>query len=822
MPIWGGHESHCQILLDGSQLIIKIAPATVGVTRSSRRALTVLPLERSSVARRPVRCTARAATDDALGGAAAAWHARTHDDRLGPVRTSLSAIPEAPQLLQVGVDGYKNVRRVTVDWSRVNVLFGANAAGKTNLLECFALLFGTDRTLELVRRRATLPISGSLHCVARVSARELPYPPDVARELLTVPPLASRAAQDLAWWSSLGATAGTTFDAAMVDTGLPVVVVEELTKAAVAPVVRYRLDLMERFSSRARTFSRTLTLSRDAVEAIASAMSGVAAPAAFSPLGVMTRDPSEQTHAGVLLLPPSDTGPARLEWLAAARSSDEVREDLTDAFARASAPTRALADDIRFLVAPDDPDEDPQGSWWIHEVGASAATAELAMTTRAACTVTSVGADDADWAITSGGREVASTLDDGFLEGLSSGERRWVDEALATLARSVDDHGRRCGWQDFFWSRGEDAFWKHIEAQYDISDGDPDAVAVLARIVEELPALSRNQEYVDADTLAEVAGLLDRHLWAEATSWLARAPVLAEMTIALLAPAVDSLANPRLTIRVFDEPEAHLHPAGQRGIRDALRTLGNAGDDILLATHSPYLLNVEDWSYLRVDAGQVRPLKAKDLQAGRAFARQIGLTTGELLVNTRAVLVVEGKHDKAFLEALYQDQLHDAGVVLLPIHGTDNSRALLDSEFWRNYASIPFAVMFDNVRLEHVDDLGIPEDDLTHEEQTFRKLSHELTRPWHRIGLDRPDITAYLHEEVLASYSRFPGWARVIDDFRRLDRPGFKDVLATFGVNLRATATVAELANAMRNRGLRPPEEIDQHISALCALASSG
>ena len=38
-------------------------------------------------------------------------------------------------------------------WAPKSVVMGANGAGKTNLLECFALLMGTFATEEFVARR---------------------------------------------------------------------------------------------------------------------------------------------------------------------------------------------------------------------------------------------------------------------------------------------------------------------------------------------------------------------------------------------------------------------------------------------------------------------------------------------------------------------------------------------------------------------------------------------------------------------------------------------------------------------------------------------
>ena len=48
---------------------------------------------------------------------------------------------------------YKNLRDIWLPWSDGLALFGINGAGKTNLLECLALLMGSDQTIDLARPR---------------------------------------------------------------------------------------------------------------------------------------------------------------------------------------------------------------------------------------------------------------------------------------------------------------------------------------------------------------------------------------------------------------------------------------------------------------------------------------------------------------------------------------------------------------------------------------------------------------------------------------------------------------------------------------------
>lgn len=731
----------------------------------------------------------------------------------------VNAGPVTSQLTSVSIADYKNLRNVELPWSDVTVLFGLNGSGKTNVLECLGLMFGTDRTLRLLEERAALPAPASLSCRAQVSSRHLPLPPDIAAPLAGFPDVADRLASDLRWWSSLGVTSGDTFVGCLIEAGLPGLIVDLIVNHVERPELHYTLDAMEGFAESDRRYGRILTIPAVTDELLALAAD---LPTPFEPLRAWIAN-GRKGVVGLLRLPDSSAAPGRLEWLPRLRSADEVRDDLLSAFERALPATTTFAYQLAATVQSEGEFEaEPDPSWWLHEVGAEAAALELA-STLPTVSIESRGDGVASWAVVGPAGQERGTYSHGFLAALSSGERRWLDEAFATLARALNDHGRRSQWQSFAWDAQNESFWKETEAL--VEAGDPSAEKVLAQLVEDLPYWVKLNEFVNADDLTQLSRMFEKHIWVAANNWLLGEPTTVAGMLALV-PALADLTEIRTTIRVIDEPEAHLHPAAQRTIRDALTTIGRGADQLVIATHSPYLLSHPDWRYLYVKAGSVRPLKGQMLAAQGKLARDLGLTTGELLVSTRLVLVVEGTHDREFLYAFYGDRLREAGVIVLRMHGTHNAKAALDSEFWLNYSSIPFAIMMDNVRLSRVGDKSIPLKALTDEEQTLRHLTEEMLkskRKWFRVGLDRPDITAYIDESLLATYGKFPGWVVAIEKFRTLRTVGFKDVLRNFfGVNLQRPGAVAKLTKEMADGGLRPIAEIERHVNEICAWAQAG
>jgi hypothetical protein len=150
----------------------------------------------------------------------------------------------------------------------------------------------------------------------------------------------------------------------------------------------------------------------------------------------------------------------------------------------------------------------------------------------------------------------------------------------------------------------------------------------------------------------------------------------------------------------------------------------------------------------------------------------------------------------------------------------------VDSEFWRAFTGTPFHVMFDNTRLPMVRNRAAAKTPLTPEEQTMRELLTSVVsagRALGVIGLARPDITAYIAEQVLPA--KFPGWTTVLDrwkreerSWRRNTRTGFKPWLTDqFAVDQLTTTTVARYAPSMKAAHVSPPGDLTRKINRLIA-----
>jgi hypothetical protein len=540
------------------------------------------------------------------------------------------------------------------------------------------------------------------------------------------------------------------------------------------------------------------------------AAAAIELPPPFAPLREYLASGAE--HRGgwvpVLELPPVDEVPATLQWLPRARTPEEVNSDLRRAFTAASAPAKELAEALGELPLAVPPQE-MDWHWWIHELGQNRGTEELELTLPGGVSIVATGGDDADFAlfVQDGTRvvELAHTGDDDVLEYLSSGQRRWVDEALATVARELALFGHRAALHaDQFYGLHEDTVMAAVLSVANRADGS---------ILE--------GDFWTGETFDLLLCALEPSLVAAETA-LANEDsdvVMREMTVDL-TPGL-SLLQSQLVVRVFDEPEAHLHPTAQRATASALDRLRLRGENIVLASHSPHFLDIPGWSQVHVqpgvDGAELAVVPHAAVSARTELAHQLGVNRGELLAGINAVLLVEGAHDQLILKALFGAQLRAAGIAIVRMHGTNNLLATAELDFLDQYLDVPIVVLLDYTRVKRIGK-GKPVSD---EETKLLELQRSLRRRRRRydlVGLERPDIICYLSEAAVREvFPDFPGWSTVLARFSRLrGRPSFKPWLEQrFGVDLSNEGRIRTVLAHMGPGGHGPVGELTRKVNEI-------
>jgi energy-coupling factor transporter ATP-binding protein EcfA2 len=112
---------------------------------------------------------------------------------------------------------------------------------------------------------------------------------------------------------------------------------------------------------------------------------------------------------------------------------------------------------------------------------------------------------------------------------------------------------------------------------------------------------------------------------------------------------------------LLDEPERGLHRSAEIRIGDFIAKLQKTGSRVLVASHSPALLNDARLARVHVQRDDItgksrlNPLwlpVSGDKVFRRFAAEQLGLTTADILQLIRVFVIVEGQHDRAVIANL--------------------------------------------------------------------------------------------------------------------------------------------------------------------------
>lgn len=230
-------------------------------------------------------------------------------------------------------------------------------------------------------------------------------------------------------------------------------------------------------------------------------------------------------------------------------------------------------------------------------------------------------------------------------------------------------------------------------------------------------------------------------------------------------------------VLLLDEPEAHLHPRAVASIGQWLLDISPRVASVVVATHHPLLFNlrgpsVQKHVVLRDQSESIsKPWNPASEELVAELANQIGLTAGDLFMMSRFVLFVEGPHDLVILEEFYGDLLRGCAVRLVPLHGAHNISLLATSEIvWQ--MGIPIGVLTDGTNIERI----MEGKRSNHIEKLVDRMLRECkveNREVAAFGLELDDILFYLDDDITATFAKkvFPGWHDAQMIWKQIDQP---------------------------------------------------
>lgn len=231
-------------------------------------------------------------------------------------------------------------------------------------------------------------------------------------------------------------------------------------------------------------------------------------------------------------------------------------------------------------------------------------------------------------------------------------------------------------------------------------------------------------------------------------------------------------------LMILDEPEAALHRAAERHMAAGLDLLTTGGSQVVVATHSPEILNRQEVTLVHVvreAAGRTAIHQINSLDIENSVA-ELGLVPSDLMGIYRIYLLVEGEHDDIVVSTLLADELAQARVKVVPMRGGAKLPSTVESQLLFDMTTAHIVALLDNVAAEDIEQTwqGAQERYLssatTDEAIAFlasefrsrkgdeyqwistwlaralKKGVHERLLPF---GLEAPDVIDYLPVEIL-------------------------------------------------------------------------
>lgn len=153
----------------------------------------------------------------------------------------------------------------------------------------------------------------------------------------------------------------------------------------------------------------------------------------------------------------------------------------------------------------------------------------------------------------------------------------------------------------------------------------------------------------------------------------------------------------------FDEPETALHVRAERHLVRALKRLGmELSAPIVVATHSPEFLNDPEVRLTHVARdGEGRTMCWEMTPAVRRQLTpdRLGLDPSDLLQSYRVFLLVEGEHDQVMLETLFENELEEARIKVLPFRGVLDAVTIADAAVLFEFTAADLVVVVDHIRV---------------------------------------------------------------------------------------------------------------------------
>lgn len=157
------------------------------------------------------------------------------------------------------------------------------------------------------------------------------------------------------------------------------------------------------------------------------------------------------------------------------------------------------------------------------------------------------------------------------------------------------------------------------------------------------------------------------------------------------------------TFYLLDEPDTHLHVKAQIELLETLRSFSKNGDQVVLTTHSPFIINALGAKQIRLIENNINESRVRYLSDQASSSSKILKTLGienTYLFFSRNLVIVEGETEEEFLPSHYLKRhdrpitsdlikvINSRGITNIPgfskaileLHSPDNIYILMDND----------------------------------------------------------------------------------------------------------------------------------------------
>ena len=265
-----------------------------------------------------------------------------------------------------------------------------------------------------------------------------------------------------------------------------------------------------------------------------------------------------------------------------------------------------------------------------------------------------------------------------------------------------------------------------------------------------------------------------------------------------LSTSIESEDGPEMhevptSLLIIDEPESGLNRTGEDCMAKGFTDLVKNGIHSLVASHSPSFFNIGGVNINLVeisDSGTtIKPLRTVDVENLSA----LGLRPGDLLQMYKVFWLVEGEHELRVFEELFRDELEKYRIKIIPLRGVKSLASVADSSMLFEYTKAKILVTVDNLQNSKLNSAWTSAIEMMKNKQPVNKVVGDLRR-----NLDEKTGEARNLLELMTSSIYSGNWDRL--EFTSLTKKDLIEYFAPEAFNLKSDWATLRSEHGSQNK----------------------